>query len=304
MSYDLTKGFNSASALKKLDYDNDVNILMGGNGISNRLSLQAFISNNRFSPEEKDKEFIEYILQLTHQQIMENIREMQKQILDAINRMNDIINLADEEITRIQEQLQNITRRHSELNDVIEAGYFDKTKDGKYNNRSIANTITAYQQRTGKELPDDLTPEMLILILRSQQEFEQNSIVPTLENGLVELHEFRDDVQCRKETFEEENERIEKALGDIYIDNSLSDEERRTKKLEILEEASPAALDAQQVAHAAETEYADLIDRLQKAKWESSNKTYLEHSDKENIEFNQSAQNELETIKPILPPIP
>jgi len=304
MSVDLKTSFNSASELKQLDHDNDVSILMGGGGVSNRVSLQAFLSSNRVTLEQKRKEFIERIIDLTHQQIMDNIREAQKQISEAISRMNDVINQTDEHIAHIHESLQNITRRHQELNDAIEAKYFEKDADGQYSSKAVNNTIAAYELRNKEKLPDDLSPEMLILILNGQQDFEKNEIVPSLEANLVKLSEFRDNVQNQKETFEEENERITEALEAIDANTLLSDEERRSQKAEILKGASETALDAQMAAHSAETEYVELIAGLREENCIVKDATYTDQSNNEAVDLNQPILDGLQTIKPILPLVP
>ncbi len=304
MSFDLTNGFNSASDQKKLDYDNDVNILMGGDGISSRMSIQAVIALNRDSHEERLKEFIDLIFQLAYQQIIEDIREAQKLISEAIEKMNEIIIRVDSQIEEINQKLQNTTQQHRELNDAIEAKYFDKNEDGAYKNKAITDTILAYKRRVGQKLPDDISSEMLIFILRAQQDFEQSEIVPVLENSLVQFDDFRNKVQSQKETLEEESERIENALKTIDANESLTDEERRIRKAEILEQASMAALDAQMAAQDAGMEYEQLITELQGKSILAKDLTYIEQSNNETIELNQSALGELQEIKPLLSPMP
>jgi len=288
--------------LKKLNHDNDVNILMGGDGISNRMSLQAVLAHNHLTIEKKHKEFIDLIWNLTYQQILENIREAQKQISEAISRMNDVINQTDEHIARIHESLQNITRRHQKLNDAIEEKYFEKDGDGQYSSKAVNDTIVAYELRTKEKLPDDLSPDMLILILNAQQDFEKNEIVPVLESNLVKLNGFRDSVQNQKEIFEEENKRINEALEAIDADMSLNDEVRRSQKAEILKGASETALDAQMVAHSAEAEYDKIVEDMKEENGLAKDTAYLEQSNNETVELNQSALDDLQNIKPLLPP--
>ena len=304
MSIELTKGFNSTSELKKLDHDNDLNILMGGDGISNRRSLQAIISHHRVTLEKKRKEFIERILVLTYQQILKKIYQAQLQISDAVNRMVNMINQVDEKITQINKALQDMTRRHQELNDVIEARYFEKEGDSKYKSKAVADTLTAYDQRRDKKITDNITPEILIQILKSQVDFEKTMIVPALEDELVELHSFRDGVQGQKEDFEKGNKQIDDAISIINADNSMSDQERRIKKIELLEQVSKTVLDAQMAAHTAESEYLKLVAELQEERYMNNDALYKEHTNEESLELNQSALEELQTIKPILTPMP
>lgn len=304
MSSMLLIAFNNAVNLKKLDYDNEVNILMGGNGISNRITSGVVSKLKRHRLEKKDKEFIEDLFRLTLQQILENLRAVRQQLYDAINRINVLIDRTDEEINHIQESLQNITRRHGELNNAIEARHFEKGGTDAYKSRAIEETVKAYQIRTGEKLPEGITPEILIQTLRSQQGFEQKRIVPLLENRLIRLHAFRDNAQNYKETLEQENVRIDGALETIDADTSLTDGQRRNKKVEILKEASAAALGAQLAAHAAEAEFVRIITELQEEIRASNNYTYLKFSNNENAELNESALKELQNIKPILPQIP
>ena len=287
--------------LKMLDHNNDVSILMGGDPITNRLTLQAVRKLNDVQIEKKRKEFVDYVLQLSSQQILEHIRQIQEQILEAIKRMDDIINLADARIEYIQQSLQDLTGRHKELNDTIEARYFDKNADGTYKSKAIAYTIAAYEGRTGKKIPDDITPEMLIQILQAQMDFEKNVFVPELEHELVKLHEFRDGVQEQKETFEEENKRIDDALEAIDADTSLSDEERRLQKIEILKGASEIALDAQMAAHSVEQGYAEMVEETLLEKLDNDDIIYDSHVNGEDFEINQSALDDLKNIKPIVP---
>lgn len=102
----------------------------------------------------------------------------------------------------------------------------------------------------------------------------------------------------------EENKRIEAELKSIDQNKNLSDEERRIKKIEILKQASKAALDTQIVAHAADTEYVRIISDLQERKYLNNDTFYHKHSVKENTELKQHAIEELQTIKPIIPPLP
>lgn len=290
--------------LKNLDHDNDVNILMGGDGITNRRSQYEFIAQDRIAFEKKNKDFVDHILTLSLRQIIENIRAVQAQIYEALEKMNDLINQADEEIARIQEHLQNITRRHNELNDAIEARYFDKDHNDRYKSKAVADTIAAYEQRTGEKVSDDLPPEMLILILRAQEEFEKTTVIPALENNLVKLDAFRGKAQEQKDSLEEENKRIDQALKAIEADTSLTVEERKAKAAAILEDASIMAVDAQTLTHVAEQEYVDIIGELQEKTCFEHQNTYIEHSNNETAERHQAALEELKNIKPILPPNP
>lgn len=303
MPVDLTKEFNANAELKKLFNDNDVNILMGGDGITNHMSLQAVLAHDRITKEKKYKKFIERILDLTTKQILEQIRQTQRQITDAIKRMDDVINRADTRIDDIQQTLQDLTSQHNQLNDTIEARYFEKYKDGTYKSQAITDTVAAYEGRKDENIPDDIPPEMLILILQAQMSFEKNTVVPELEHDLVKLHEFRDGIQEQKETFEEENKRIDDALKAIGGDASLSNEERRIKKAEILKDASKTALDAQMTAHSAEQDYVELVEETRLEKLNSNNSLYDEHFE-EDAELNQSLLDELQDIKPLLVPSP
>ncbi len=300
----LANQFNTASRLKKIDFDNDVNILMGGIGITPRITQHSELIQQRTFLEKKHKDFINYLLDITQREMLEKFKQAQKDVLIAINTINQIIKNADEQIQMIQDNLQNMTRRHRDLNDAIEARYFEKEENGNYKIKAIMDTLEAYKQRTGKNLPDDITLKMLILILKAQQNFEQSEIVPALENNLVQLDSFRNRVYDQKETLEEENERVKNALNAIHASTSLTDEGRRIRKAEILEQASTVALDAQMAAQDSEVEYEQLITELQEKSSLAKDVTYIEQSNNETIELNQSALEELQEIKPFFSPMP
>ena len=285
--------------LRNLDYNNEVAILSGGEPIVARQNVFSSTEFQNIQKRKHDEHFYDFLLSLTAQQITERINDAYEAIKQAADKLREIVFLADEEIVRINDILQEITNRHNRLNDAIEAQDFGRDHEGRHQNELIANTLKAYVRRTGKALPEEMTPDDLMHILRKQVAFEKTEIVPSLEDDLLKLDRFRHQVQNRQENFENEDKRIEDALKAIDANKSLGDDERREMKIKLLKDVSNTALDAQAIANRTKTEFVLLVAQINEHTDYNNHKDYVLMSHNESSELFDKVQNtDLSSIKP------
>jgi hypothetical protein len=219
--------------LKNLDHDNDQHILSGGQGITNRRTMFTHRADEYLHAKDKEA-FLDFLLSLSLQDINERLAELFQQIHEIINEYHEFLKLIDNAIENIQNDLQNITQRHRELNDAIQAEYFEKDEQGNFKSIAIQDTIAAFERRTGQKIQEDISPEELIQYLNVQRDFEADHVVPFLEEYQERLYEKRGIIQYEKDSLEDELDAIDHAIQAVDDNPNLTEEQRHQKKAEIL----------------------------------------------------------------------
>ena len=107
---------------------------------------------------------------------------------DLLEKSKEKIQIYNAYIDGLEQTAARISERVSGTKLAMKEQEFSQNPDGTFKNEPVQNTVEEWKKRTGEDLPDNLTPEMLMVILNDQLTYDTQTWLPEIYAKLEKLY--------------------------------------------------------------------------------------------------------------------
>lgn len=195
------------------------------------------LSGSGQTKKEKEKEFLRLLDRLTADKLIDLLNDQIQNMREIADRGRELAGRIQTQIDRLEDIVQKTQDRHKAAHQAIEDGDFERNEDGSFKNKAVQELVENWKKRTGQDLPENLDPTMLLILLQDQMQFESDTLIPSIMLELDRLGGIQADVLDQTDELDEKAAELERKRDEILDNDDLSAEQKEQALKDLIESA-------------------------------------------------------------------